>query len=88
LSLLPLRSIPNSVTFPLLLPTLPGERTFMKRVTTGELSQPFRNRLTDQLTQNPERAPLGVLAFLASCGKELRAIAGVVVKKRARREPG
>jgi hypothetical protein len=35
----------------------------MKRITFGELPQMLRNCVADQLTQNPERSPLGVLAF-------------------------
>jgi len=36
----------------------------MKRVTTGELKNRLRKRVTDQLTENPERTTLGVLAFI------------------------
>ena len=38
----------------------------MKRVPTGELPFWLRNAATTQLTRNPERASLGVLAFMAS----------------------
>jgi hypothetical protein len=35
----------------------------MKSVSTGELEHWLRNYVTDQLTENPERDPLGVLSF-------------------------
>jgi hypothetical protein len=38
-------------------------RTFMKRVFTGELDKRLRKPVPDRLTRNPERTPLGVLAF-------------------------
>src|SRR4051812_41699859 len=57
--------------------SLPGvrdyERTFMRRVATGELPQRLRNCVTDQLTENPARVPRGVRSFGASGGKALRA---------------
>ena len=37
----------------------------MKRVATGELEKRLRTCATGQLTENPERQPLGVLAFQA-----------------------
>ena len=36
----------------------------MRRVATGELKKRLRNTATDELTENPERTPLGVLAFI------------------------
>jgi hypothetical protein len=44
----------------------------MRRVPNGELDNRSRKAATGQLTVNPERTPLGVLAFLASFGTELR----------------
>ena len=45
----------------------------MRKVTTGELAQRLRKAVPGQLKENPERLPLGVLAFCASSGKGLRA---------------
>jgi hypothetical protein len=59
------------------------ERTFMNRVATGELAKRLRNSVTDQLTENPERRPLGVLSFPASFGKGLRAAGGCSLGLRA-----
>ena len=67
-------------------PSAERERTFMRRVATGELPKRLRNCVTGQLTENPERTPLGVLSFAASCGKGLGAAAGSVLVQRARRE--
>jgi hypothetical protein len=61
------------------------KRTFMKTVATGELAKRLRNCVTVQLTENPERWSLGVLAFAASCGNELRAAPADAVELRARR---
>ena len=36
----------------------------MNRVAFGELRFLLRNNVTSRLTQNPERVPLGVLAFV------------------------
>ena len=44
----------------------------MKRVPNGELDKRSRKPAPDQLTRNPERTPLGVLAFTASSRNELR----------------
>ena len=38
----------------------------MKRVSIGEHQYRLRHSVADQLTENPERMPLGVSAFLAN----------------------
>jgi hypothetical protein len=55
----------------------------MRRVATGELAKRLRNGVTDELTENPERWPLGVLPFPASSGKGLRAAGGCSLGLRA-----
>jgi hypothetical protein len=70
-----------------------GERIVMKRVANGELEQRLRNYVTDQLTENPEGDPLGVLSFWANKSKgapvsgeaesAARARAAAVITERA-----
>ena len=48
----------------------------MKRVATGDLPRRLRNSVTRQLTENPERMPLGVLSLPSQPGNELRAAVG------------
>jgi hypothetical protein len=56
----------------------------MNRVAFGELYQWLRNCVADQLTQNPERPPLGVLAFTASVINQLRQVVVLVDEQRSR----
>ena len=60
----------------------------MKRVMIVELPQTLRKRVAIRLTENPESDALGVLAFEASVGKELREVVGALAIQRARRELG
>jgi hypothetical protein len=64
-SIVPSDTIPQSSDSALV------ERTFIKRVATGELPERLRTCVTGQLTENPARAPRGVRSFPASSGKGL-----------------